>query len=308
VSQSMGESSIAVDKDVEVLMYDEPELGRAPVGKAHEPTTRSHWVVSGILAVGLVIVIFPFIWMLLGSFKTEGELRQVPPTVFPEAPTVENYQNLWSQLNVPQFAFNSAIVALAVTVGNLLFCSMAGYALAKLGFPGKRAVMVVVLAMLMVPGTVTFVPLFVLTSNMGLVNTYGGLIIPFLAGAFGVFLMRQFMENLPNELIEAARIDGANEFTIFFRIMLPLARPALATLALLTFLGNWNSFLWPLVVAQSENMYTLPIALALYSTGQYASQYALLMAGAVVVIIPVLILFIFLQRFFVQGAATTGIK
>ncbi len=304
----MSESAIAIEHDTEILMYDEPEPGEATPAKVHEKTTRSNWVVSGILAVGLIIVVFPFVWMLLGSFKTEGELRRVPPTVFPEAPTLENYEHLWSQLNIPQFAFNSAVVALAVTVGNLLFCSMAGYALAKLVFPGKRIILLVVLAMLMVPGTVTFVPLFVLTSNIGLVNTYGGLILPFLAGAFGVFLMRQFMENMPKELIEAARIDGANEFTIFFRIILPLAGPALATLALLTFLGNWNSFLWPLVIAQSEDMYTLPIALALYSTGQYASQYALLMAGAVVVIVPVLILFIFLQRFFVQVSATSGIK
>jgi multiple sugar transport system permease protein len=167
---------------------------------------------------------------------------------------------------------------------------------------------VVVLGTLMVPSIVTFMPLFVLVANMGLANTHAGLVLPFLAGAFGVFLMRQFIMGLPDELLDAARVDGAGEYYIFWRIVLPLCGPALATLAILTFLSSWNNFLWPLVVATSEAMYTLPVAVALFATGQQETNIALLMAGSVVVIVPVLIVFIALQRHFTQGIAMTGIK
>jgi len=195
-----------------------------------------------------------------------------------------------------------------VTLGNLVFCSMLGYVLAKFDFAGKKVLFRLVLGTLMIPGMVTLVPLFVLVANMGLVNTYGGLILPFLAAPFGVFLMRQFFLAMPDELIDAARVDGASEARIFLQVVMPLAKPALATLAILTFLGSWNNFLWPLVVATTEDKYTLPVALALYSTGQNQTDYGLLLAGAVVVVVPVLILFLLLQRYFVQGVAMTGIK
>jgi multiple sugar transport system permease protein len=160
----------------------------------------------------------------------------------------------------------------------------------------------------MIPGMVTLVPLFVLVANMGLVNTYWGLILPFLAAPFGVFLMRQFFFAIPDELIDAARIDGASETRIFLQVVMPLAKPALATLGIITFLGSWNNFLWPLVVATTEDKYTLPVALALYSTGQNQTDYGLLLAGAVVVVVPVLVVFLILQRHIVQGVAMTGIK
>ena len=268
---------------------------------------RATWVYV-VLAVGLLITLVPFLWMLLGSFKPEAELQRVPPTWWPEAPTLGNYRELFDRLDFPRFFANSVLVAVAVTVGNLVFCSMVGYALAKLDFAGKRLLFGLVLGMLMVPGVVTFVPLFVLVSNLGLVNTYPGLILPFLVTPLGVFLMRQFMMGLPDELIEAARIDGAGEWRIFLRVIMPLCGPPLATLGILTFLHSWNNFLWPLVVAQSEDKYTLPVALALYSVGQNATRYGLLLAGAVVVILPVIALFIALQRYFVQSVATTGIK
>jgi multiple sugar transport system permease protein len=271
------------------------------------PRRRATWVYV-VLAVGVLATLTPFIWMLLGSFKPEAELQRVPPTWWPEAPSLDNYRELFDRLDFPQFFANSALVAVAVTAGNLLFCSMVGYALAKLDFAGKRLLFGLVLGMLMVPGVVTFVPLFVLVSNLGLVNTYPGLILPFLVTPLGVFLMRQFMSGLPDELIEAARIDGAGEWKIFARVIMPLCGPALATLGILTFLSSWNSFLWPLVVAQSEDKYTLPVALALYSVGQNATRYGLLLAGSVVVILPVVVLFVALQRHFVQGIATTGIK
>nr|WP_225220201.1 carbohydrate ABC transporter permease [Oerskovia merdavium] len=260
------------------------------------------------LVVGLLLTLMPFIWMLLGSFKTQGELLQRPITWWPESPTLENYEKWLSQLNYGQFFMNSIVVAVAVVLGNIIFCSMVGYALAKMRFPGKKVLFALVMLTLMVPGVVTLVPMFVLVSNMGLVNTYPALILPFLAGPLGVFLMRQFILGIPDALIEAARIDGAGEFRIFFRIVLPQCGPPLATLSILTFLGSWNNFLWPLVVAQTENMYTLPVALSLYSVGSNGTYYGLLMAGSVLVVTPILILFLFLQRYFVQGIAMTGIK
>ena len=280
----------------------------APTAGRGSRTGGGAWWIYLLLILGIIILVGPFVWMVLGSFKTTGELRQVPPTWFPEAPTLANYEDLFSRLNFLGYFFNSTVVALAVTVGNIVFCSMLGYALAKLEFPGKRILFVVVLGTLMVPSVVTFMPLFVLTANLGLVNTHAGLILPFLVGAFGVFLMRQFIVGLPDELLDAARVDGAGEHYIFWRIILPLCGPALATLGILTFLGSWNSFLWPLVVATSDTMYTLPVAIALFATGQQETNIALLMAGSVVVIVPVLIVFIALQRYFTQGIAMTGIK
>ncbi|MFZ5852817.1 MAG: carbohydrate ABC transporter permease [Actinomycetota bacterium] len=260
------------------------------------------------LVAGLLVMVGPFLWMLLSSFKTEGEVRLVPPTWWPQAPTLQNYRELFARLDFPTYFLNSVLVAALVTAGNLVFCSAMGYALAKLRFPGRGLLFSVVLGTVMVPGMVTFVPLFVLVSNLGLVNTYAGLVLPFLAGAFGVFFMRQFMLSIPDELIESARVDGAGELRIFTRIVLPLCGPALATLGILTFLASWNNFLWPLVVATTEDKYTLPVALALYSVGQNQTRYGLLLAGSVVVILPVLLVFTLLQRHFVRGVASTGLK
>ncbi|ANS79163.1 N-Acetyl-D-glucosamine ABC transport system, permease protein 2 [Serinicoccus hydrothermalis] len=269
---------------------------------------RSRWWLYLLLTVALLVVVTPFIWMVLGSFKSNAELRQVPPTWWPENPTLENFGQLFSRLSFGTYFRNSTVVAVVVTVGNLLFCSMVGYALAMLRFRGKRLIFALILGTLMIPGVVTFVPLFVLVANLGLVDTLPGLFLPFLVGPFGVFLMRQFVLGLPKDLVEAARIDGAGEFRIFFQVILPLLTPALATLGILTFLGSWNNFLWPLVVAQTNDTYTLPVALALYSTGQNEQQYGLLMAGATIVVLPVLVVFLIFQRRFIQGIATTGIK
>ena len=266
------------------------------------------WWLYAILSVALVAVVAPFAWMVLGSFKGEGELRQAPPTWWPHSASLDNYTQLFSKLDFGTYFTNSIVVAVAVTAGNLLFCSMLGYALAMLEFRGKRALFAVVMATLMIPGVVTFVPLFVLVANAGLINTLPGLFLPFLVSPFGVFLMRQFILGLPRDLLDAGRVDGAGELRIFARIILPLCGPALATLGILTFLGSWNNFLWPLVVAQSDRVYTLPVALALYSTGQNSTQYGLLLAGATVVVLPMLLVFLVFQRRFIEGIATTGIK
>jgi multiple sugar transport system permease protein len=261
-----------------------------------------------VLTVGLAVWLIPFAWMVLGSFKTQKEILQKPPTWLPQDPTTQNFEQWFGPLNFGDFFMNSLIVAVITVLGNLVFCSMVGYALAKMDFPGKKILFGVVMITLMVPGVVTFVPLFVMVSKLGLVNSYAALILPFLTAPLGVFLMRQFMQGIPDALIEAARIDGAGEFRIFARVVMPLCGPPLATLAILTFLTSWNNFLWPLVASQSESMYTLPVALSLYSTGQNATNYGLLLAGSVLVIAPILLLFVFLQRYFIQGIATAGLK
>jgi multiple sugar transport system permease protein len=266
------------------------------------------WWLYLILVVASVAVVAPFVWMVLGSFKSDGELQQIPPTWWPQSASLDNYTQLFDKLAFGTFFANSTIVAVVVTVGNLLFCSMLGYALAMLDFKGKRIIFLAVMTTLMIPGVVTFVPLFVLVANAGLVDTLPGIFLPFLVAPFGVFLMRQFIIGLPRDLLDAGRVDGAGELRIFAQIILPLCGPALATLGILTFLGSWNSFLWPLVVAQSEEKYTLPVALALYSTGQNSTNYGLLLAGATVVIIPILAVFLVFQRRFIEGIATTGIK
>jgi multiple sugar transport system permease protein len=268
----------------------------------------SQGVLYVILSVALVAVIAPFVWMVLGSVKSEGELRQSPPTWWPQTASWDNYTQLFSRLDFGTYFLNSTIVAVTVTAGNLLFCSMLGYALSMLEFRGQRVIFIMVMTTLMIPGVVTFVPLFVLVANAGLIDTLPGLFLPFLVSPFGVFLMRQFMLGLPRDLLDAGRIDGAGELRIFAQIILPLCGPALATLGILTFLGSWNNFLWPLVVAQSEDKYTLPVALALYSTGQNSTQYGLLLAGATVVLLPILAIFLIFQRRFIEGIATTGIK
>jgi multiple sugar transport system permease protein len=269
---------------------------------------RNRWWLYLVLTIALVLVVTPFVWMLLGSVKTTAELRQVPPTWWPERPTMQNFRDLFDRNSFGRYFLNSTIVATVVTAGNLFFCSAVGYALAMLNFRGKRLIFALIMGTLMIPGVVTFVPLFVLIANLGLVNTLPGLILPFLVGPFGVFLMRQFIMGLPRDLVEAARIDGAGELRIFGQVILPLLGPALATLGILTFLGSWNNFLWPLVVAQTNDTYTLPVALALFSTGQNSTNYGLLLAGATVVVLPVLAIFLIFQRRFIQGIATTGIK
>ncbi|MGY0064159.1 carbohydrate ABC transporter permease [Streptomyces sp. LZ34] len=270
------------------------------------PTARV--VLYCALVLGLLATLAPFAWMFLGSVKPTGEIVAHPSSWLPRSPTLANFEQLLSKQNFGLYFLNSTLVAVACVLGNLLFCSMAGYAFAKIEFAGKRLLFGLVLTMLIIPGVTTFVPLFVLVSNMGLSNSYLGLILPFLVTPFGVFIMRQFIRDIPDALVEAARLDGAGESRIFLRVILPLTRPALATLAILTFLAQWNNFLWPLVIAQTEDHYTLPVALALFSVGANGTNYGLLLAGAVTVVAPIILLFLFLQRHFVQGIANTGIK
>jgi multiple sugar transport system permease protein len=266
------------------------------------------WWLYALLLGGLVLVLGPFVWMLLSSFKPQSELVRVPPTWLPETWTIDNYDRLLTKLDFPRYFFNSVFIAGSVVLANVVFCSMVGYALAKLRFVGKNLVLLLVLATLMVPGSVTVIPLFVLMSKFNLVNTYWAVILPFAVGPFGVFLMRQFMMAIPNDLLEAARVDGAREFRIFWKVVVPLSWPAMAALGIITFLASWNSFLWPLIVLTDDRMYTLPVALGTFAIGQYQADYGLLMAGAVALVLPIIVVFLLLQRHFTESVANTGLK
>ncbi|HWM39768.1 MAG TPA: carbohydrate ABC transporter permease [Streptomyces sp.] len=262
------------------------------------------------LWTGMTVMIAPFLWMALSSFKSEQDLGATPTVWIPREWTLVHFEKLIELLDMGSHFFNSTLVATLVTVCNLVFCSMLGYALAKLNFAGKRSVFALVLGALMVPGNLMLMPMFVMVSKMGLIDSYAALVLPFAAGAFGVFLMRQFMTAIPDELLEAARIDGAGEWFIFWRIAMPLVKPALATLAIFTFLQSWNNFLWPLVATNDPDKYTLPVALATFAIDPTKTNGSngVLMAGAFLVVLPVLVVFILLQRYFTQGIATAGLK
>ncbi|MFF7363494.1 ABC transporter permease subunit [Streptomyces sp. NPDC008125] len=285
--------------------------GSAPKATKPRPGFRpGRALVLVLLSVGLLVMSAPFLWMALSSFKTTSDLSASPPVWIPSTWTLDNFRELLDKLDLPLYFMNSVIVAVLVTVCNLVFCSMLGYALAKLKFAGQNKIFGLVLGALMVPGNLMLLPLFVLMSKLGLIDSYAGLVLPFAAGAFGVFLMRQFMQSIPDELLEAARMDGAGEWYIFWRIVMPLVKPALATLSIFTFLGSWNNFVWPLIATNDPDKYTLPVALATFATdpNKAGGSNGVLMAGAFLVVLPVLILFIALQRHFTQGIATAGMK
>jgi multiple sugar transport system permease protein len=268
---------------------------------------RRWWLVLALL-LGLLLMVGPFLWMVLASLKTQRELLQVPPTWIPESPTTANYERLFDRLDFPKYFWNSTLIAVGITASNMVFCSMVGYALAKLHFWGRDKLFLLVIGTLLVPGSVILVPLFVLMSKLGLVNSLWAVVLPAAAGPLGVFLMRQFMLSIPDDLLEAARVDGAGEFHIFWRIVVPLSAPAIAALGIITFLPAWNALLWPLVVLTGEDKFTLPVALAIFARGQFQADYGLLMAGSVVLVLPVIAIFLLLQRHFTESVAATGLK
>lgn len=260
--------------------------------------------VIGLLALAVVL---PFVWMLFTSLKPEAEIASFPPQLFPHDWTLENYANVWNRLPFARLFLNSVLFAGGVTLISLLLDSMSAYALARLEFPGRNAVFIAILIALMLPFQVMFVPLFVTVHDLNLLDSYGGLIIPRATNAFGIFMLRQFFLTIPKELDEAARIDGCGEFAIYWRVILPLSGPALATLAVFHFMYNWNDFLWPLLITSSLEMRTLPAGLALF-VGSHVVEYGVVMAGAMLALLPLLVAFLFAQRYFIQGIATTGIK
>ena len=253
------------------------------------------------------IILAPVLWFVLSSFKDATDLGARPPKILPTRWAFENYTEAFRMYNYKRYFMNSVIVTSVATVLTLVINSMAAYAFAKYNFRGRDGLFVMTLAMIMIPLQVILIPIYLVVSSLGLVNTYWGMIIPAAATPTGVFIMRQYMLTIPDELIEAARIDGAGEFRIFARIVLPLCRPALAVVAIFSILWRWNDFIWPLLIAQKEELYTLPVALALLN-GQLVVPYNIVLAMSVMSIIPVLFMFVFMQRQIIQGIAQTGIK
>ncbi|MGH7527874.1 MAG: carbohydrate ABC transporter permease [Gemmatimonadales bacterium] len=259
------------------------------------------------LTAGAVVSLGPILWMVSASFMPAGEANSSPPPLLPSRVTLEHYADLFTRLDLSRNLFNSTLVAVSVTTLSLLVNSMAGYALAKLRFRSRGRVFQALSAGLLLPPQVSMLPLFLLFKEMGLVNTYWGVIIPSLASIFGIFLIRQYTLALPDDLLDAARIDGASEFRIYWSVVLPVIRPILATIAIWTFLTTWNDFMWPLIVLSDQSRYTLPVALANLS-GEHVMDTELMMAGSVVTVLPVMLAFLFLQRYYIQGVTAGSVK
>jgi multiple sugar transport system permease protein len=259
------------------------------------------------LGVFGLMSLVPLLWMLSASFMATGEATTFPPAVVPHHPTLDHYRDLFGRLALGRYALNSAIVATVTTAGALVINSSAGYAFAKLRFRGRDQTFRALAAGLAVPVQVAMLPLFLLIKSMGLVNNYGGVIVPGLSSIFGIFLVRQYALAIPDDLLDAARIDGAGEWRVFRSVVLPTIRPVLATLALWTFLATWNDFMWPLIVLSDDRRYTLPVALA-GLVGEHAQDVELMMAGAVITVLPVLTLFLMLQRYYVEGVTEGSVK
>ncbi len=259
------------------------------------------------LALATLVAVTPLVWMVAASLMRPGEANTSPPPLLPERATLEHYRALFTTLSVGRYLRNSLLVSVGGTVGALLIVGMAGYAFAKLRFRGRDRVFRVLLGAMVIPGQVAMLPMFILLRELGLINTLAGAMIPFLAPVYGIFLVRQYALSLPDDLLHAARLDGATEFQIFRMIVLPGIAPVLATLGVFTFLGAWNDFMWPLIVLSDDAKYTLPVALA-NLTGEHVQDVELMMAGAVVTILPVFVAFLFLQRYYIQGIMTGSVK
>lgn len=259
------------------------------------------------LVTGGIVTLFPLAWMVSASFMPTGEATTYPPRLVPSAMTLEHYRELFTRLDLERSFLSSTIIAIGVTAISLFFNSMAGYAFAKLRFAGRERLFTILLAALVIPTQVGMLPLFLMLKSLGLVNSYWGVIIPGMASIFGIFLIRQAMLAIPDELLDAARIDGAGEFRIYWSVVLPLARPALVTLAIFTFMASWNDFMWPLIVLTDDAKYTLPVSVA-NLVGEHVQDVELMMASAVLTVVPVLLLFLLLQRHYISGLMGGSVK
>lgn len=264
-------------------------------------------VVYALLALVVVIMLGPYLYILSASFKETYILISVPPQIIPAQPTLANYIYIITELPFVQWFVNSVFVGVAVTLGTVFIDALTAYVFARKEFFGRDLIFALMLTTVMIPGALLLIPSFLITNQLGMVNSYWGLIIPSLGGVLGVFLLRQFMLTLPVELEHAARIDGCSEFGIFWRIILPLSKPALGTLAIVVFTGQWNALIWPLVVVNSKSLYTLPLGLALLR-GEFQVNYGITSAAAFISVVPLIVVFLFLQRYFMEGLTVGAIK
>ncbi len=261
-----------------------------------------------LLSLLALLMLFPLLWLLSTALKSPQEnLFQIPPQWLPQQPTLGNFIRVWQSQPFGRYLFNSTLVAIGTVVFNLIFCSLAAYPLARLQFRGRDLIFTAIVATLAIPFQIIMVPLYVLTIQLGLNNTYLGIMFPYLAGAFGIFLLRQAFAAVPKELEEAARMDGCSEVGIWARIMLPAIRPALVTLAIFTFIGSWGDFLWPLIILDRPELYTLPLGVAQLS-GAFSLDWRLIAAGAIISIVPVLVVFVLVQRYIISSNVSSGIK
>ncbi len=260
-----------------------------------------------VMSLGAVIALLPFLWMVSTSLKDVQDVVTLPPQWIPNPPVTHTYPDVWNELPFVNFFINSTYITLSSVVGQLLVCSLSAYAFARLEFRGRDKLFYLYLATMMIPGQVTLIPAFILMGWLHWIDTAWALIVPGLGSAFGIFLLRQFFLTIPRELEDAAKIDGYGLFGIYWRIILPLSKPALATLAVFTFLGSWNDFLWPFVVINTPENMTLPVGLS-FLQQNYTTQWPQLMAGSTMSLIPVVIVFLLAQRYFVEGITMTGLK
>jgi multiple sugar transport system permease protein len=265
------------------------------------------YLVHAVLLLMAAITLYPLLWMLTASLMPAGEAQSFPPRFWPTRVTFVHYLELFERLNMARYFANSLLVAGSVTVLSVLINSMAGYALAKLRFAGREPLFRTLLAGLVVPTQVAMVPLFLLMKKLGLINTYWAVILPASASIFGIFLVRQYAQSIPDAVLDAARVDGANEWRIYRTIVLPLLRPILVTLGVFTFMATWNDFMWPLVALIDGDLKTLPVAVAILS-GEHVQDTELMMAGTVVTLLPVLLLFMVVQRYYVAGIVAGSLK
>lgn len=268
---------------------------------------KSNLIYHIILILGAIVMVMPFLWMITTSLKTLPESMRVPPTLLPTEWKFENYASVFNKIDFIRYYMNTIWMTTGRTIGQLVLCSLAAYGFARLRFPGKEIIFLGILSVLMVPSQVVMIPSFVLMRELGWIDTFYALIVPGIFSAFGTFLLRQFFMSLPKDLDEAAKIDGASLFGIYWRIYLPLSKAALVSLAIFTMLASWNDLLWPLIMTSSEEMRVLTIGISSFQ-GQYATDYTLLMAGALMATAPMILLFIFFQRYFIEGIALSGIK
>jgi multiple sugar transport system permease protein len=264
-------------------------------------------VLYALLTIVAVVTLAPLFWMVSASLMPAGDASAFPPPFLPARITFAHYTRLFTSMNLARYLFNSAFLSVSVTVISLLVNSMAGYAFAKYRFRGRDPLFKILIASMVIPSQVTMLPLFLMLNKMGFINSYVGVIIPGMASVFGIFLIRQFALTIPDSLIEAARIDGAGDFRVYRSLILPLCKPILVTLAVFTFMGTWNDFLWPLIVMTDDSMYTLPVALANLSL-EHVQDTELMMAGSVMTVAPVLILFAAVQKHYISGIMAGGLK
>jgi multiple sugar transport system permease protein len=266
-------------------------------------------LLAHLMAYGLgFTMLLPFVWMVSASLKNNEEVFAWPPTFIPKTWVWSNYPRAWQVAEIGRYFQNSIIVAVAVTAFSVFFNALAGFAFAKFRFRGRDAVFMGILATMMLPGQVTLIVAYLFVARLGYTNTYQALIVPSLAGAFGIFYMRQAMKSVPDELIDAARVDGFTDFEIFYHVALPLIKPAVSALSIFTFMGSWNAFFWPLIVIDDKSLYTLPLAVNSLASQQVVQSWPLLMAATTMIVLPIIFVFLLFQRQFVRGVAMTGLK